>query len=205
MQYLDSPSGLFFQPDDDEHMTIPFCTATAAAVGGIALCPTIALASPQKWAEALAKADASRKQRLLAEPGVDYLHRAYRMVRSVKRTAGEGFREHQEPDGELLRDICEAWLHAVAGARQGDVVVVDGWNTPREILVREIALYWSDKSERPEDAYVLLVGPTAQRGSSFGPSKRNLTAAWQPIRKAEPSRTMLRGLEKHGLTLNSAR
>ena len=186
-------------------MTIPTSTAPSAAVAPIAPSPTIAMVSPQRWAEALASADARRKQRLLAEPGADYLRRALRMVRGGERTDGECFRERREPNGELFRDLCEAWLHAVTGAHPGDVVEVDGWSAPREILVRDIVLYWSDVSERAEDAYVWLVGPTTQRESSFGPSKRNLTPAWRPIRMVEPSRTMVRGLEKHGLTWNSAR
>ncbi len=186
-------------------MTIPSSTAPSAAAASIAPCPTIAMVSPQRWAEALANADARRKQRLLAEPGADYLRRALQMVRSGECADGECFRERRERNGELFRELSEAWLHAVSGARPGDVVEVDGWNVPREILVRDIVLYWSDESERAEDAYVLLVGPTAQRGSSFGSSKRNLTPAWQPIRMVEPSRTMVRGLEKHGLTWNGAR
>lgn len=185
-------------------MPIPTSTTPAAAGAPIAPSPTLALVSPQRWSDALAKVDAGRKQRLFAEPGADYLRRAFRMVRSGECT-GEHFRERPEPNGELFRDICEGWLHAISGARPGDIVEVDGWNTPREILVRGIALYWSDESEQAEDAYVLLVGPTAQRGSSFGPSKRNLTPAWQSIRMVEPSRTMMRGLEKHGLSWNSAR
>lgn len=81
----------------------------------------------------------------------------------------------------------EAWLLAKHGVRIGDVVEVFGWKQPREILLDEFFIEWTNFRDDYEDGFLWFSGPT-----SFSDKGR------VPSRQGAPLDTVIRVRERAG-------
>lgn len=75
------------------------------------------------------------------------------------------------------------WLVQVHGARLGEVIRVEGWQEPREILLDEFVLDWQGEAEMPlSQARMVLTGPSNHLSNGKA-VQRSVCSVCAPVQK----------------------
>lgn len=85
---------------------------------------------------------------------------------------------------------CLDWLESKHGVHLGDTVLVYGWVEPREILLDDFIINWSD-DRNLDEGFMWLTGPTSHVAKGKNPSELGQLMR-HAISKTTPSKKLMR-------------